>query len=361
LRNTAGELLVDCIPLALRRLKELGVSTWAVIHCPEGGYGIDEKGAYVSADSLHLTDGYIKGTVGAGDAFCAGVLYGAYCGYSLGVAIELGTAAAACSLSESGAERGHARRRRRDAALSGDEAVKAGVRSYGHFGDCLWLGNGVWEMAVSLCFGPRILRFSLAGRENVFYEQPEDADYLCTPDGWRVFGGTRLWLAPESEHPLYAPDLLPVAYECSDGEARVIQPEDPRLHAEKRIVIRETEEENSVEIDYQIRNTGGATLRRAVGGQRHAGRRRADGAVFGGKRRDYGQTGRFLSLWNTTSLGDARRRLRRKPFKYGSCRWGRTLKSGCSARRELRGMKSAIKSLSSGFRFRRALCIPTAG
>jgi len=106
LRNKAGELLIDNLPLALNRLKELGVSTWAVIHSPEGGFGLDETGAYVSVDSLRLPDGYIKGTVGAGDAFCAGVLCGAYRGYPLCASIELGTAAAACSLSESGASEG---------------------------------------------------------------------------------------------------------------------------------------------------------------------------------------------------------------------------------------------------------------
>ena len=48
----------------------------------------------------------IKGTVGAGDAFCSGVLYGAYKGMSLPDAIELGNAAAACSLTEGGATEG---------------------------------------------------------------------------------------------------------------------------------------------------------------------------------------------------------------------------------------------------------------
>lgn len=106
LRNKSGELLEDNIPLALNKLKLLGVSTWAVIHCPEGGYGLDERNAYVRVESLDLPKGYIKGTVGAGDAFCAGILYGAYCGYPLLQAIEFGTAAAACSLSESGATEG---------------------------------------------------------------------------------------------------------------------------------------------------------------------------------------------------------------------------------------------------------------
>ncbi len=106
LRNKAGALLIDNIPLALQHLKNLGVSTWAVIHCPEGGYGLDENDNFFAADSLRLPDGYIKGTVGAGDAFCAGVLYGVFREWTLEQAIKLGTATAACSLSHSGASEG---------------------------------------------------------------------------------------------------------------------------------------------------------------------------------------------------------------------------------------------------------------
>ena len=56
--------------------------------------------------SLALPEGYIKGTVGAGDAFCSGMLYGAWRGMDLAEAIELGTAAAACSLSQPGGTEG---------------------------------------------------------------------------------------------------------------------------------------------------------------------------------------------------------------------------------------------------------------
>ena len=106
LRDAVGKLLKANIPEALRKLMALGVSTWAVIHCPEGGYGMEEGGAFVEVDSLHLPEGYIKGTVGAGDAFCAGVLYGAHQKLPLRNAIELGVASAACSLSESGGTEG---------------------------------------------------------------------------------------------------------------------------------------------------------------------------------------------------------------------------------------------------------------
>lgn len=101
-----GELLRENLPKALQKLKALGVSTWAVIHCPEGGFGLDTRGEYVAVESLPLPREQIKGTVGAGDAFCAGVLCGAYRGWSLPEAIELGSAAAVCSLSESGATEG---------------------------------------------------------------------------------------------------------------------------------------------------------------------------------------------------------------------------------------------------------------
>ena len=106
LRDADDRLIVENIPKALKRMKELGVSTWAVIHSPEGGYGLDENDNYAAVDSLKLPDGYIKGSVGAGDAFCAGVLCAAERGESLREALELGVSAAAASLSEANATDG---------------------------------------------------------------------------------------------------------------------------------------------------------------------------------------------------------------------------------------------------------------
>lgn len=106
LRDESEKLYPENMKEALERMKELGVSTWAVIHCPEGGYGLDEENRYVSLSSLRLPEGYIKGTVGAGDAFCAGVLYGAQKRWALPESIRLGTCAAAASLSEPGASEG---------------------------------------------------------------------------------------------------------------------------------------------------------------------------------------------------------------------------------------------------------------
>ena len=106
LRDEEERLYVEHMEEALRKMKELGVSTWAVFHCPEGGYGLDENGSFVSLNSLRLPEDYIKGTVGAGDAFCAGVLYGAQKQWNLEESIRLGICTAAASLSEPGATEG---------------------------------------------------------------------------------------------------------------------------------------------------------------------------------------------------------------------------------------------------------------
>jgi sugar/nucleoside kinase (ribokinase family) len=106
LRDRNGVLVTGNMREALEKIRGFGVSAWAVIHCPEGGFGLDEKGGYEETPSLALPEAYIKGTVGAGDAFCAGILYGAYKGMSLSESLELGVASAACSLSEPGAADG---------------------------------------------------------------------------------------------------------------------------------------------------------------------------------------------------------------------------------------------------------------
>ena len=106
LRGENGSLIADNLPGALAALKEMGVSTWAAIHYPEGACGLDERGELARVSSLELPPGYIKGTVGAGDAFCAGAIYAAYKGMSLGEALRIGTVAAACALSEDGSTDG---------------------------------------------------------------------------------------------------------------------------------------------------------------------------------------------------------------------------------------------------------------
>ena len=60
----------------------LGVKEKVIIHCPEKGYALDKNGIITAVPSVKLPKGFIQGSVGAGDAFCAGCLYALYNEYS---------------------------------------------------------------------------------------------------------------------------------------------------------------------------------------------------------------------------------------------------------------------------------------
>lgn len=61
---------------AAREIMRKGVNSLAVIHFPEGAIAVDKNGKTTFMGSFKIVNSEIKGTVGAGDAFCAGVLYG---------------------------------------------------------------------------------------------------------------------------------------------------------------------------------------------------------------------------------------------------------------------------------------------
>ena len=83
---------------ACESLMRLGVRRAAVIHCPEFGCACDERGNFAFVPSLRLPQGYIAGAVGAGDAFCAGMLFSFSQGCSLQEGLRLASCAAACNL-----------------------------------------------------------------------------------------------------------------------------------------------------------------------------------------------------------------------------------------------------------------------
>jgi len=63
-------------------LFEHGVNDLVVIHFPEGAYLLAKDGSEIMQPSLLLPDQFIVGSAGAGDSFCAGMLYGLYQGWS---------------------------------------------------------------------------------------------------------------------------------------------------------------------------------------------------------------------------------------------------------------------------------------
>ena len=99
LRREDGSLNRDAMEKAARKLMTMGVQKCCVLHAPEMGCAVDSEGNYVEEPSLKLPDGYIVGTVGAGDSFCAGILYSIYKKLSMDEALKIAAASAAANLS----------------------------------------------------------------------------------------------------------------------------------------------------------------------------------------------------------------------------------------------------------------------
>jgi len=80
------------------KLFALGVSELVVIHFPEGAYLAARDQTEILQPSLELPQDYIVGSTGAGDSFCAGILYGLYQGWDYGRMMRFAVCAGAMNL-----------------------------------------------------------------------------------------------------------------------------------------------------------------------------------------------------------------------------------------------------------------------
>ena len=98
-RTADGKLDTVALRHAAGALLQKGVRDLVVIHFPEGALARNRRGEDVWQSSLKLPAKYIAGTAGAGDAFCAGVLWGLHEDWDLKRCLLTGVCLAAASLS----------------------------------------------------------------------------------------------------------------------------------------------------------------------------------------------------------------------------------------------------------------------
>lgn len=120
------------------------------------------------------------------------------------------------------------------------------------------LANERAELIVSADFGPRILRYALAGGENVLGEIPPNEQATSTPfgDDWHLYGGHRLWHAPEHPVRTYWPDNQPVQAALHGTTLTVTQPVEPHTQLEKQMEITLHPTSTRVTIVHRITNRG---------------------------------------------------------------------------------------------------------
>lgn len=89
-----------------KTLLDLGVKQRVYIHFPTGAVAVTKDGEQVYAEAYHIPAHDVVSTLGAGDAFCAGALYGIHDGRSLSETLRLACANAHFNLYNTSATEG---------------------------------------------------------------------------------------------------------------------------------------------------------------------------------------------------------------------------------------------------------------
>jgi sugar/nucleoside kinase (ribokinase family) len=97
---------VGAVQMAAQRLLEAGVREWVVVHFPEGAAALGRERRFHVCGCLRVPQTQIVSTVGAGDAFAAGLLLALHEGAPIERALKYGVCVAASCLQGVGASDG---------------------------------------------------------------------------------------------------------------------------------------------------------------------------------------------------------------------------------------------------------------
>ncbi len=126
---------------------------------------------------------------------------------------------------------------------------------YAGWNKCLFMENDQVQLVITLEVGPRIIRYALADGENMFCEK-EDQVGLTGGDEWRIYGGHRLWHAPEIKPRTYPCDNFPVKYSVDGNSVTVTPDAEDYSRTQKEMVITMSEDSTKVTVEHRITNIG---------------------------------------------------------------------------------------------------------
>jgi hypothetical protein len=125
---------------------------------------------------------------------------------------------------------------------------------YGGWPNCLRLSNGAIELVATTDVGPRIIRLGFVGEQNLFQNFPGMLGRTGEPE-WLIYGGHRLWHAPEVYPRTYTPDNDPVEHDW-DGHTLTLRTVDAPNRLGKEIALTPHPSDPQVEVRHRIRNDG---------------------------------------------------------------------------------------------------------
>lgn len=131
--------------------------------------------------------------------------------------------------------------------------------SYNGWPNCIRMSNGTVELIVTTDIGPRIIRYGFVDQENELYEFTDQAG-KTGGDEFRLYGGHRLWLAPEKKELTYFPDNSTVDYEMYDNMLRLVPGIESTTGIQKELLITLNQDDSSVKIIHRLTNHSGNSI-----------------------------------------------------------------------------------------------------
>ena len=119
--------------------------------------------------------------------------------------------------------------------------------------NCVHLRNDRIELMITTDVGPRVIHLGFVGKDNEFATWPEMLG-KTRGEEWRIYGGHRLWHAPEDPVRTYWPDNVSVQVEAHDGFVRFIQPMEGSTGVVKEMDIALHPTEARVRITHRLIN-----------------------------------------------------------------------------------------------------------
>jgi hypothetical protein len=136
---------------------------------------------------------------------------------------------------------------------SAQKGVTIVKTAYKGWKNCYRMTNGQIELIATQDVGPRIIRFGFVGGQNVFGENDQQVG-KTGGDEWRIYGGHRLWHAPEGKPRSYWPDNTPIEVKEGQSSLTLIQPTEVTTGIQKTIELAMHPERNHVVVVHRLRN-----------------------------------------------------------------------------------------------------------
>ena len=179
--------------------------------------------------------------------------------------------------------------------------------NYNGWPNCIRLYNDEIELIVTTDVGPRIVRLGFINEQNFFYLAPDQAGKTGGEE-WRIYGGHRLWLAPEKIGVSYNPDNDIVRYTADTSTLKVTQAKESTTGIVKEMEITLSPDRNQVTVLHRLINQSPNDIEGApwaISALSTGGRAIIPQEPFG-EGNDYLLPARSLALWQYTKMNDPR-------------------------------------------------------